>query len=254
MIKREVIKFLFLAYLIGYLFQTVFFFRPSEKIWLIFSMWAPTLAVLLSGSNVRATAFKSIKGFDLNLFPLAFVTGAIPYALVQLFLWRSGLGTLDSSLNVARLPLILLVNPIATGLLGALGEELGWRGYLQPELRKRFEPATCYLLVGIVWAYWHVPANLAGYNGVEHRILNTLVIFPLTVIATAYAFGWLRSKSKTIWPCVYLHGVINSVSNCWLVKANSELNEKLLILVMWLSVGAFFFFLIMRERRRSSRF
>lgn len=43
---------------------------------------------------------------------------------------------------------------------GPLAEEFGWRGYLQPVLRRRFGPAATAALVGGVWAVWHVPLFL----------------------------------------------------------------------------------------------
>ncbi|MEW2416563.1 CPBP family intramembrane glutamic endopeptidase [Streptomyces sp. NPDC046866] len=42
-------------------------------------------------------------------------------------------------------------------LVGACGEEIGWRCLLQPLLRTRFGPLTASSLVGVVWGLWHVP-------------------------------------------------------------------------------------------------
>jgi len=163
------------------------------------------------------------------------------------------LGHFDESQNLHRLPLVLLLNPVATGLLGALGEEIGWRGFLQPQLQKKFGTTTALLMLGIIWAYWHLPANLGGHNGVEHRILNTFVIFPIAVIGMTFAFGWLRIKSESIWPCVYFHGVINSISNYWLIKPDTELTEKIVGMVAWLLIG-FYFFQRLRKPPLASRF
>ncbi|WP_234440669.1 CPBP family intramembrane glutamic endopeptidase [Streptomyces rimosus] len=41
-------------------------------------------------------------------------------------------------------------------LVGACGEEIGWRCFLQPLLRPRFGPLTTSVLVGVVWGAWHV--------------------------------------------------------------------------------------------------
>ncbi|MFE2109532.1 CPBP family intramembrane glutamic endopeptidase [Kitasatospora sp. NPDC059463] len=54
-------------------------------------------------------------------------------------------------------------------LLGACGEEIGWRCYLQPLLRTRFGPVTASVAVGLFWGGWHVqvfaqqPAYAAGF-------------------------------------------------------------------------------------------
>ncbi|MFE7191759.1 CPBP family intramembrane glutamic endopeptidase [Kitasatospora sp. NPDC057541] len=54
-------------------------------------------------------------------------------------------------------------------LVGACGEEIGWRCYLQPLLRTRFGPVTSSVAVGLLWGAWHVqvfaqrPAYAGGF-------------------------------------------------------------------------------------------
>jgi membrane protease YdiL (CAAX protease family) len=45
-------------------------------------------------------------------------------------------------------------------LLGPIGEEFGWRGLVLPILQRRLSPFWASLLLGTVWAVWHVPAFL----------------------------------------------------------------------------------------------
>jgi membrane protease YdiL (CAAX protease family) len=42
--------------------------------------------------------------------------------------------------------------------LGAVSEELGWRGYAIEELQKRYTALNSALIIGIIWAFWHTPA------------------------------------------------------------------------------------------------
>lgn len=57
----------------------------------------------------------------------------------------------------------------AAQLVGACGEEIGWRCLLQPMLAERFGPLAASVLVGVVWGVWHVgvfaqaPAYAAGF-------------------------------------------------------------------------------------------
>ncbi|MFJ3789587.1 CPBP family intramembrane glutamic endopeptidase [Kitasatospora sp. NPDC090091] len=58
---------------------------------------------------------------------------------------------------------------VAAQLVGACGEEIGWRCLLQPLARARFGPLAASALVGLVWGLWHVqvlaqaPAYAAGF-------------------------------------------------------------------------------------------
>ncbi|MEU2158016.1 CPBP family intramembrane glutamic endopeptidase [Streptomyces sp. NPDC019396] len=58
---------------------------------------------------------------------------------------------------------------VCAQLVGACGEEIGWRCFLQPLLRTRFGPVTASVAVGVAWGLWHVqvlagsPAYAAGF-------------------------------------------------------------------------------------------
>ena len=63
--------------------------------------------------------------------------------------------------------LIQPVNIVIGGVLNSvpvLGEELGWRGFLFPRLRELIGPGWAVLAQGIIWAGWHAPVILLGYN------------------------------------------------------------------------------------------
>ena len=42
---------------------------------------------------------------------------------------------------------------------GALGEELGWRGFLLPRLENKFSPRAAAAIMAITWALWHLPSS-----------------------------------------------------------------------------------------------
>ena len=61
--------------------------------------------------------------------------------------------------------MLLLVSLIMSVVTGALGEELGWRGFLLPLLQQRFSALISSLIVGVIWALWHLPLwLLPGYG------------------------------------------------------------------------------------------
>ncbi|TCK69761.1 membrane protease YdiL (CAAX protease family) [Acidipila rosea] len=107
------------------------------------------------------------------------------------------------------LPLLFTVNVIAT-CVWALGEELGWRGFLFPRLHQRVGFHGACLISGAIWAVWHFPGLLwADYN-VGTNPLFAMSCFTLGVIAMAYIMGYLRLRSGSIWPCVLVHATHNT--------------------------------------------
>lgn len=91
----------------------------------------------------------------------------------------------------------------------ALGEEIGWRGFLLLRLVGRLGFTLGCLLSGCIWAVWHYPGLLfADYNA-GTKPAYALACFTLMVIADSYILGWLRMKSGSLWPAAILHASHN---------------------------------------------
>jgi membrane protease YdiL (CAAX protease family) len=74
-------------------------------------------------------------------------------------------------------------------LIFAVGEEYGWRGYLQPALQARWPPLSAALVVGAVWAAWHAPLFLdpaAVQSGIPPLAFLALDIGASVLLAWAY--------------------------------------------------------------------
>jgi membrane protease YdiL (CAAX protease family) len=97
----------------------------------------------------------------------------------------------------------------AFNCFSALGEELGWRGFLTPELGKKWTFAQTSLFVGVVWAVWHYPLILfANYNS-ETPIYYGLLCFTFAVAGLSFAYTWFRLKSGSVWTAMFLHASHN---------------------------------------------
>jgi uncharacterized protein len=91
----------------------------------------------------------------------------------------------------------------------ALGEEIGWRGFLLPRLVERAGFTLGCLISGCIWAVWHYPALLfADYNA-GTKPAYALACFTLMVIADSYIMGWMRLKSGSLWPAAIMHASHN---------------------------------------------
>jgi membrane protease YdiL (CAAX protease family) len=127
-----------------------------------------------------------------------------------------------SRLGLLIVPQLMVVAIFATPLLW--GEEFGWRGYLQPRIFAD-RPVAAALATGIIWAVWHFPLTLRGYNYPDHPVLGSLLFIPLCVLL-AYVFGWLRRRTGSIWSSSLAHSATNSIGGLptlWFAGAASTL-------------------------------
>lgn len=93
--------------------------------------------------------------------------------------------------------------------LSALGEEIGWRGFLVPELSKHMGFTKVALVSGAIWAVWHSPAVLfSDYNG-GTNVWYSMLMFFILVLGVSFMFTWLRLKSGSLWTAVLIHAVHN---------------------------------------------
>lgn len=144
----------------------------SYSAWL---MWTPGIAALLT----QLLFTRGIAGLGWRIgkpkyllmgYLLPFVYVSLVYALV----WVSGIGPLDvagfaktmgtqapfalpSPAPQAAAALYFATWGVLTTAWATLGEELGWRGLLVPELARRFSLTATALLSSLAWAAWHVP-------------------------------------------------------------------------------------------------
>jgi len=91
----------------------------------------------------------------------------------------------------------------------ALGEEIGWRGFLVPQLAKNCSYTTTALISGCIWALWHFPLLIfADYNS-GTPIWYALSCFTVMVVSISFVFTWMRLKSGSLWTGALLHASHN---------------------------------------------
>lgn len=101
-------------------------------------------------------------------------------------------------------------------LLPALGEELGWRGWLLPKLMA-YGPVPAILVSGVLWGLWHAPLILLGYNyPLAPGWLGMLMMTGMCIVVGA-VFGWLRIRSQSVWPAALAHGAFNAAAGLMVV-------------------------------------
>jgi membrane protease YdiL (CAAX protease family) len=190
-------------------------------------MWAPGLAALFTryfhGGTLRGLGWGRPRWrFAILAYFLPVVCGGIAYSLV----WASGLGHLDGArfragvtqfsgrfgLDSAVAGTLLVIGLGFTLNCGAaLGEEIGWRGFLTPALHQRLGFVKASFVTGCVWAMWHWPLIFAGgYDaGPSTPFPYQVLCFSVATIGESFAYAWLRLRSGSIWPAVVYHASHN---------------------------------------------
>ncbi|MFV2073030.1 MAG: lysostaphin resistance A-like protein [Thermoanaerobaculales bacterium] len=257
--RRDLYGYLILVFLLGYGTQMLAVragLSQGGRFWVWLTMWTPAVAVLVVSSRTRKLVRRSFHMRGLRFVPLGIAVGWSQILLTKLFLvlagryrWDTehfplatdgngvagihGLGTLlgPNAQSFAYLALNLLLSialaSIVNAVIGGLGEELGWRVFLQPFLEARKGPLRGTLLVGLIWAFWHLPANLAGYNDGAHPIVSTFLLFPAGVVSLAFAFAWLyRYSGGSVWAVAVAHGANNALASGFVVTGSDWWSDQ----------------------------
>jgi membrane protease YdiL (CAAX protease family) len=111
------------------------------------------------------------------------------------------------TLAIAYAPLVgsraAVIGALAViGFFNILGEELGWRGYLQDALRP-LPRGWRYLTIGILWEFWHFTNRTSGPD--LGATIRTLMVSYPTVIVLAVVIGEATDRASALVVAVTLH-------------------------------------------------
>ncbi len=193
-------------------------------------MWSPGLAALATRliyqHNLRGIGWRWGKTrYQLvsYLLPLMYVTA------LYLVIWLTGIGGFYNKTTLARMAMQLGLTGLAPGMqiilallatgtviflvaaVSALGEELGWRGLLVPELAQVTTFTQTALISGIIWFIYHAPLIIAADYNTGAPAWYSLLNFAVGLIGINFAFTWLRLRSGSVWTGVLLHANYNAL-------------------------------------------
>ena len=95
-----------------------------------------------------------------------------------------------------------------------LGEELGWRGFLLPEFQNLFSPVKSSLIIGVIWASWHIPLFFApigtAVSGGEVTF-GSVLFFYFFVVCLSFIYTWVVNNSHgSVLMSLLIHLFINA--------------------------------------------
>lgn len=200
-------------------------YAPQNSVLVLPGAWAPTLAALIltgftEGKDGLRKLLKSLIKWRVKpryyLFAIFSVLGIAVLAILINLLFGGSLPNLESIATRFGFPadqatLFLLFSPVVyiTTIFvgGPIAEELGWRGYAQPKLQKRFGAGLTGLIIGFVWSLWHLPLffyypSATGNLPIEYYI-------PLVTLL-GVLFAWLYNRTNgSVLLCILLHAGVN---------------------------------------------
>lgn len=104
------------------------------------------------------------------------------------------------------------VGPLGVLLLlvvvNGIGEETGWRGFLQPALQRRVPVRTATLTVAAVWGLWHTPLFFLD-TGLGEMSPAMIPVWAVSLLAGAVALAWLHNHTASVLAAAIWHGTYN---------------------------------------------
>jgi membrane protease YdiL (CAAX protease family) len=229
--RTQIITYLILLFL----FSSVFYYlilhagglRGGGGGYTLCLMWCPGLAGMATLKlNGRSLSDLGWKWGEPKYQFLSWLTPILYATLAYLIVWIFGFGKFGKPEYLEALArrshlanphwLAVLIGFLLIAIYGmigstssALGEEIGWRGFLVPELSKNNSYTFTSIFSGLVWSVWHYPILIyGGYNNGTPTWYG-LLCFTVMVVAISFIFAWMRLKSGSLWTGAILHASHN---------------------------------------------
>lgn len=199
------------------------FFPSSFNYALMFPQWSPAVAAILvvailGGKTSVATLFRavSIKRSNTKWVLMAIVIPLVCCSLSYVILMFVEYGKwITPTFNRSAGNYAIC---FAATVFGCYGEEIGWRGFMLPQLNKRYSLFVSSLIIGLFWGIWHMRFQIG---------LTAFGLFVLGVICYSFLITWLCSKTKNnMFVAIVFHTVINMASLMLFENILSDITEQ----------------------------
>jgi hypothetical protein len=208
---------------IGVLIDSVLISQPEGDslgmgIWLVLPLLTAFIIILFSKASRRDLGFKpnfkgNIKWYFISVLIFPVVT-AIVLLIGALTNW------IDLSAFHLESFIIAFCGTLLINFIIDIFEEAAWRGFLTSQLLKlNLNDWKLYLVVGCVWCLWHLPYYLVFLPEADIRAVMPVGRAVYVVVAFTTFLSWtvmfteLFRVTKSVWPCVLLHTVEDSLIN-----------------------------------------
>ncbi|HSK99141.1 MAG TPA: type II CAAX endopeptidase family protein [Rubrobacteraceae bacterium] len=141
------------------------------------------------------------------LGPILLYLAALSLEVILLGGQPPSLGALIGALPILAIVTVYMV------IFVAFGEEVGWRGYALPALQARYGALVSSVILGVLWALWHLPLFFNPHTHYSNLPFVLQVAFQIPV---AILFTWVfNSTGGSVLMAILLHAVLNASSRLW---------------------------------------
>jgi membrane protease YdiL (CAAX protease family) len=154
-------------------------------------MWGPGIAAILCFFLFRKTHVRTVTFFGTSI-------------LKSLLFWLVP----EIAFSISTFHGTEVLTFSFTGFLIILGEELGWRGFLQDAL-KNISPIKRAIMIGVMWEIWHFTTRMSV--GLHISTFIRIAIFMTALSIISYVMIKLTEKTKSLFIPVTLHAWINTL-------------------------------------------
>ncbi len=212
------------------------FYSKESKVWQAFPTlytFLPALIAIATQALYKVPITWKGWGFTLAghwfyyvlafLFPVVYLSAN---ALVQILFKNY---SFKKDIKWSEIVLIAVLQQIVLPIF-IMGEEIGWRGFLQNRLLENYGPWTAIVILGIVWGIWHVPVALKGYNLPNHPKFEAFIFYPFVCIVYSAILVFLTLMTKSILPAILFHTTNNNLGGVALLLFDKQDERKEIII------------------------
>lgn len=159
---------------------------------------------------------------------IVFTTLSAVSIVLGVFILGFDMPTMDYIKAIAANPFNILLVILLSLISGPLNEEFGWRGYALDRLLMKFGFLKGSLILGFIWAIWHLPWYLtpgqAQYNLLRDSVFHAVMFIPSVMMLSVFVSFVYVKTNRSILAGALVHMFSNLIGSQLLSSYTTEIS------------------------------